>query len=311
MLNLKRSLRCGSNGWVLLAWLIGLGGCLNTVDNTGGGGDAGVAAGGGGGSTAGNGGSSGSGGSGGQGIDAGEKLDTKGQGGTGGTRLDGAADATRDTAPIKLDTAPPAGDGSVASGGPWRVDSPCVRMYPSFPLCYEVSYVKDARAFTGDPGRIYDVTFRVRGIVEGRKYWNPTRIELPFVAPAPYFKPATQANPSDASDPHNDLQAIYTMTVSDPAGTYYLNVGYIHGYYTYVIDYNATVKIKSGATVTFAMSDAGVEACQTVPGECGVQITNGDNTAMPTVPPAVIPDIPPAPKAFNGQFVQADIIDMK
>ena len=57
------------------------------------------------------------------------------------------------------------------------------------------------------------------------------------------------------------------------------------------MDYTATIEIEGGATLTLHGN-----------GQNGRMITNFDKL--------VVPDVPPAPKPFNGQFIQLNVTDV-
>ena len=83
--------------------------------------------------------------------------------------------------------------------------------------------------------------------------------------------------------------------MSSPAQVYYVNMGVSNIYNTFAIDYMETVPIDGGATAT--LTGRAVN---------GAEIENKDVNGTPIV----IPDIAPAPAAFNGQFVQMDVISV-
>ena len=63
------------------------------------------------------------------------------------------------------------------------------------------------------------------------------------------------------------------------------------GHQIFTIDYTKTIEIEGGATLTFHGN-----------GQNGQRITNFLKL--------VVPEVPPAPQPFNGQFIQLNVIDV-
>ncbi len=135
--------------------------------------------------------------------------------------------------------------------------------------------VKTAQ-LAGAQGTTYDVTLHFRGVVEQDAYKGGTAEDLWYTGG------------KSASGSYN----IYSLQVSDPPQTYYLNAGKDGIRHTWPLDYEKTVKMAAGATVTLA-ADA----------QDHKQITNRDDKGKPVI----VPDVPPAPEAFDGQFIQMDV----
>ena len=133
------------------------------------------------------------------------------------------------------------------------------------------------RKFEGEKGKRYQVTLRFRGVVEPMMYKGGKM-------DGDYFY--------IGGEPNNNTYNIYKLTVSSPASHYYLNRQDKVGHRIFTIDYTKTIDIDGGATITF-LGD----------GQNGRLIANFDKL--------VVPDIAPAPKAFNGQFVQVNVLDVK
>ncbi len=81
------------------------------------------------------------------------------------------------------------------------------------------------------------------------------------------------------------------LTISSPAAHYFLNRQDKVGHKIFTIDYTKTIEIDGGATVTFHGD-----------GQNGRLISNFLKL--------VVPDVAPAPKAFNGQFLQVNVVDV-
>ncbi len=137
----------------------------------------------------------------------------------------------------------------------------------------------DMQTLTGEPGTEYSVTLRFRGVVEEKVYvggiddgfWN------------------------DGGIPNADNWNVYTLEISDPPQSYFLNNGDASRAHSEGLDYEQSVTVAHGATVTLTMSD-------------------DNNCASPNLDeggtPIVIPGIAPAPNAFDGQFLQVDVVDI-
>jgi hypothetical protein len=133
------------------------------------------------------------------------------------------------------------------------------------------------RKFEGEKGKRYKVTLRFRGVVEPMMYKGGKM-------DGDYFY--------IGGEPNNNTYNIYKLTVSSPAAHYFLNRQDKVGHRIFTIDYTKTIDIDGGATITF-LGD----------GQNGRLISNFAKL--------VVPDIAPAPKPFNGQFVQVNVIDVK
>src|SRR5262245_22861699 len=132
------------------------------------------------------------------------------------------------------------------------------------------------KKFGGSKGKRYKVTLRFRGVVEPMMYKGGKM-------DGDYFY--------IGGEPNNSTYNIYKITISSPASHYFLNRQDKVGHRVFKIDYTKTIEIDGGATVTF-----------TGDGQNGRLISN--------FPKLVVPDVPPAPKPFNGQFVQVNVVDV-
>jgi len=93
-------------------------------------------------------------------------------------------------------------------------------------------------------------------------------------------------------EPDNPNYNIYKLSISSPESHYFLNRQDKVGHRIFTIDYTKTIEIDGGAKVTFHGN-----------GQNGRLITN--------VSKLVVPDVPPAPAPFNGQFVQVDVVSVE
>jgi hypothetical protein len=134
----------------------------------------------------------------------------------------------------------------------------------------------DIKTFGGEAGKRYRVTLRVRGVVEPMMYKDGQQIGERFYI---------------GGVPNNKTYNIYQLSVSSPAQHFFFNRDDKVGHHIFTIDYTATIEIDGGATLTFHGD-----------GQNGHMITNFAKL--------VIPDVVPAPKPYNGQFIQLDVVDV-
>jgi hypothetical protein len=134
----------------------------------------------------------------------------------------------------------------------------------------------DVKKFGGEPGKRYKVTLRVRGVVEPMMYKDGQQVGERFYI---------------GGVPNNKTYNIYKLTVSSPASHFFFNRDDKVGHRIFTIDYTATIEIEGGATLTFHGD-----------GQNGHMITNFSKL--------VVPDVAPAPKPYNGQFIQLDVTDV-
>lgn len=138
--------------------------------------------------------------------------------------------------------------------------------------------------FGGDPTLVYDVEIRIRGLTEPKDFTGGTVVENHF-----------QLGGTPGTNDYNT----YTIEVADPLEVYTLNRNEMGvGHYTFVVDYTVTIPIRGGAEVRLAMRDPNNNAIANP----GGNIASGE--------PFVVPDIPPAPDPFYGQFLQMDVMSV-
>lgn len=162
-----------------------------------------------------------------------------------------------------------------------RWDLPCTGANADPSLCAAAStpVVKTA-TLAGASGSTYSVTLRFRGTIEPNAYSGGAATGYFYTGGA-------------ASDPYAN---IYELAVSDPPQTFFVNSGAVRqasALYCDAIDYTATVDVRAGATITLTGNPRDA-----------LQIKNRDQAGAPLV----IAGIPPAPAAFDGQFVQMDVL---
>lgn len=167
------------------------------------------------------------------------------------------------------------------SGLRWEL--PCQAAAADPALCTTpTTNVTKTTTLAGASGATYAVKLRFRGVIEPKTYSGGT--ETGFF--------------SVGGTPASDTANIYRLTVSAPAGTFFVNSGTTRAstaLYAEAIDYEATVDIQAGATVTLTAEPLDA-----------LQIKNRDMAGAPFV----IAGIAPAPAPFDGQFVQMDVVSV-
>lgn len=143
--------------------------------------------------------------------------------------------------------------------------------------------------FSGEAGKIYNVTLRWRGVVEPRKY-------LGGQSDGTHFRVGGTPDP----DGSTNLFAVYSVEVSKPPMTYYLNDDTQTGHYVFPIDHTKTIEIEGGASVHLLDVDQ-VPPCYAA---------RNCDPALPVCTPFIIAGIAPAPAAFDGQFIQMDVVSV-
>ena len=91
---------------------------------------------------------------------------------------------------------------------------------------------------------------------------------------------------------NNGTYNVYQISVSSPKSHYFLNRQGKVGHQIFTMDYTQTIEIDGGATVTFSGD-----------GQNGLMISNFKKLT--------VPEVPPAPQPFNGQFIQINVVDVK
>jgi len=186
---------------------------------------------------------------------------------------------TTDTAETTIDTRPDifeeAPDFARLDGLRWEL--PCLDEVTS-DVCTTERRVQKEVTLTGPKGARYRVTLRFRGVIEEKSYTGGTN-------DGAYW----QVGGMWVSDDWN----IYSLDLSSPLQRYYLNRGVSGRYVCVPIDYVKDVEIDTGSTVLLDAISVDAQ-----------EIRNLDSSGKPIV----VPDVKPAPKAFDGQFIQMDVL---
>ena len=154
--------------------------------------------------------------------------------------------------------------------------------------CYASNPAPQLSTVQGTAGVTYAVTLRFRGVVEQETYSGKTDGGVA----------ATGTNASffvEGATPMNTGYNVYSLTISAPAQTAHLNSGTADITHCWPIDYTVTLPMQSGASITLAADTVN-----------GSEIDNLDANGNPII----VPEISPAPAAYNGQFIQMDVTNV-
>ena len=166
---------------------------------------------------------------------------------------------------------------AVVLGG-LRWDLPCATAHAG-DGCGASAKVMTSHSLGGSPETTYDVTLRFRGVVE---YVTVTGGQLDGVF-------CTGGTPELVG--YNT----YSMKVSAPSQTYYLNAGHSGPRRCFPVDYTETVPMRGGAVVTLVGDPVDTAQILNIDGDGGT---------------SVVPGVAPYPAAYDGQFLQMDVISV-
>jgi hypothetical protein len=280
----------------------GSGGSTAAGGATGSGGSVGT-----GGTTIGTGGTTGSGGA----TSAGGSTGSGGSTGTGGGGGPDAGTGTGGSAPLTSIVG--AWDGALLT-------FPCQDHRTGYD-CTNVGCVGGTSTVTktypigGQANTVYNVTFRVRGVVESYAYVGGTRasgtlgIVQSLAAPTTgLFATGGAQQPVTNGGDYNTYQLTVTPAVTGvTSNTYYLNsviasenphTNATTQHTTFPIDYTATIKVMGGGTVTFTSFDSNCALVQ----NCGPGVTQNNNTCGTPVQVSLAGAMPAAPTTFMQPF---------
>lgn len=192
-----------------------------------------------------------------------------------------ASETGTTTEPVDPDTASPSTGSSLDASLPMlRIELPCIPgecPYNPDDVCRMSPTVSTSEALEGEPGTLYEVTVRVRGVVEMSTYINGT---------------LDSGGNVYVGGQVDSYWSPFSLVVSDPPQIYWLNPLGDGDLFTHGMDYTYTLPVAAGAIVRLD-GGSGDDSCG---------LFNHDQFGVPIV----IPQIDPAPAAFDGQFVQVD-----
>jgi len=163
-----------------------------------------------------------------------------------------------------------------------RVELQCIEPGSSSVSCYMPDADDETTTISGDAGTTYIVTIRLRGVVEQKTYTDYSDSDGMWIV---------------GGVPDGGTWNIFRLEVSSPAQTYYMNSG-ASGYdECYELNIQKTIVMEHGATLTLFAGSGG--------DNLGTLNMDGNDE------PIIVSGVSPYPYAFNGQFVQLDIVDVE
>ena len=132
------------------------------------------------------------------------------------------------------------------------------------------------RKFNGEKGKHYKVTLRFRGVVEPMMYKNGKMDGEYFYI---------------GGEPNNATYNIYKLSVSSPSSHYFLNRQDKVGHKIFTIDYTKTIEMDGDATITLLR--------RRPEWQTDLQFRQAGRSRRCS-----------APKPFNGQFVQVNVVEV-
>jgi hypothetical protein len=177
---------------------------------------------------------------------------------------------------------PVSGEDLIASLEDLRVELECLGPGSAEVNCYVPDVDEESTTIDGDEGTTYEVTIRIRGVVEQKTYTGYDSSDGMWI---------------EGGTPDGGSWNIFRLHVSSPDKTYYMNSGSSGFDECWPLDMTRTIVMDDGAVLTL-LADSG-----------------GDNLGTRNMDgygdPIVIDGVSPYPYAFDGQFVQLDIVDIK
>lgn len=161
-----------------------------------------------------------------------------------------------------------------------RWDMPCQSNLPDGVSCTTSDPAAVTKKLGGVPGTNYTVTLRFRGVVELKEYTGGT----------------TVGNWVQGGTPSSGPQNLYKLQIASPPQTYFLNAGTNGISHCFPLDYTQALTITGGAAVTL-----------TAQGIDGAELMNKDASGNPIV----VNGVAPAPSAYNGQFIEMDVVSVQ
>jgi len=176
----------------------------------------------------------------------------------------------------------------------------------------------------GTPGTVYDLTFNVRGVVEPYAYVGGTRASgtSSISTGDSLFCAGGSQEPSGNGNDYNTYELDVSPAVSGEANVYYLNsvissenphTSKVTQHLTFAINYNATIKVQGGGTITLKSFDSNCTQVQ----NCGPTMGNKCQAPRSVSLAGVTPAAPSSfqqpfqmPAGFYGQWVFFDVLSV-
>jgi hypothetical protein len=191
--------------------------------------------------------------------------------------LDAPLDRESTDAPDIRDIATPTDVPLVTQLDGLRWELPCANRV-SDTVCTTDMTREVSTVLLGVPGERYRVTARFRGVVEQKGFRGGT---------------AVGAHWQIDGVPDDDTWNVYSLRVSSPPATFYVNRGPTGLFECVLLDITEAFEVDVGARVQLVADSVN-------------QLEIGNRDAFGRE--IVVPGVPPAPGAYDGQFVQMDVI---
>jgi len=174
------------------------------------------------------------------------------------------------------------GEDPIADIDNLRVELECLGTGTADVNCYTTDVDEESTTIDGEAGTTYDVTIRLRGVVEQKTYADYTSSEGKWI---------------EGGTPDGGTFNIFRLQVSSPDKTYYMNSGASGFDECFLLDIQKIIVMDDGAVLTL-LADAGGDNLGTIN-------MDGDDE------PIIVTGVSPYTYAFNGQFVQIDVVDIR
>jgi hypothetical protein len=148
-------------------------------------------------------------------------------------------------------------------------------------------------SFGGEPGRLYEVTLHVQGVVESKVYANGSDVsELPTDG----FQRAGTA------DNAKNQRSVFAVRVALPQATYFFNALGRDAMRrsVFAVDYDAVLSIQGGAALEAWIADPNCEALRNCGGPDDAACVPVD---VPNLEPKIRASLGVAPAEYDGQFI--------
>jgi Stigma-specific protein, Stig1 len=164
-----------------------------------------------------------------------------------------------------------------------RWEFPCDNNSYGSHVCGCAARINRTMKVPGAGAGLYNVRLRFRGVVESNVYPNASPAGGRDEA-ARFF--VTGSTPTNVTN-------VYALAVDQPAQKCFLNAE--RSVYLTGIDYTVTITVQAGSLLTLSADSVDRR-----------QLVNRDDKNHPIIPAGV----PPAPNAFDGQFIQMDVVSV-
>ena len=138
----------------------------------------------------------------------------------------------------------------------------------------------------GDPNTTFNVTLRLRGVVEQKTITGGVLVAGTVGA--------TTLGMMLGGTPAGDSRNVISLAVSNPSQTYYLNNGTSGVFIVYAIDYTVTIPMVGGSTITLKIDSVDNQ-----------ELINAASTGGPLTIPGIST---PTPQPYAGQFVTMNVV---